>query len=541
MSDKSCLAMEISRKVALLLKDFCSQVHVSDIPTIEAVGCTSNKRRKHSADYRIFVGKPSHANLQPHLQRLVHELLSASALWTVPLRDCQIMSPVYLEFSLNRAAAYRSLFSFILDTREANDKQQKLGSGENVLIFVPHPDESFTGIRTEMLAAYASRCYADRNVGVTVYTSKPLHALRQHSFDNLITCDDGFQSGTHRNDVTSVTACRKFFDEGNMTFDLKSYVASEGIDVLGHTVYLGKVSIESPAFAIARQLAYILKNRCDTEFSTVLVVVPASKGFVTQQAGLLYTVMIPQDHQSKPQPTVLYLIHEGSYELSDCTFEDYLQQRRTFVTGAFHRPQADLLASTEGCSFEDESAVTSDNLQAAIEVLVETEVTYEFLSSKQNVKLKLCERLSHAEKGHYFSQYTLARIAAILDKYESSVKAGTYPALCRLEDVDFDLLCEESEWQLWHRLLLCWQVLQEPMPQTLPDSVKVEVNAHTLLRALEALCTEFSAYYSKVRVLVHPEPHLNATVFARIWLIRAVQKTVLCVLDRFGLKGLDRM
>lgn len=79
------------------------------------------------------------------------------------------------------------------------------------------------------------------------------------------------------------------------------------------------------------------------------------------------------------------------------------------------------------------------------------------------------------------------------------------------------------------------------MPQTLPGSVKVEVNAHTLFRALEALCTEFSAYYSKVRVLVHPEPHLNATVFARIWLIKAVQRTVLCVLNRFGLKGLDRM
>ncbi|KAH7956999.1 hypothetical protein HPB52_014162 [Rhipicephalus sanguineus] len=305
------------------------RVHVTDIPTIEAVGYTSRRRRKHSADYRVFVGRPSHASLQPHLERLVHELLSAT--------------------------------------------------------------------------------------------------------------------------------------------------------------------------------------------------------------------MLPGDQLNKLQPTVLYLIHEGTFELGDCSFDDYLEQRRTFVMGAFQRPQADPSASGGGCSFENESALTGNNLQAAINVLVETEVTYEFLSSKQNVKLKLCERLSHAEKGHYFSQYTLARIAAILDKYESSVKAGTYPALCLLEDVDFDLLCEEPEWLLWHRLLLCWQVLREPMPQTLPGSVKVEVNAHTLFRALEALCTEFSAYYSKVRVLVHPEPHLNATVFARIWLIKAVQRMVLCVLNRFGLKGLNRM
>uniref|UniRef100_L7M568 DALR anticodon binding domain-containing protein n=1 Tax=Rhipicephalus pulchellus TaxID=72859 RepID=L7M568_RHIPC len=529
--------MELSRTFALFLEDFCRGVHVTDIPPIEAVGCSSRKRRKPSVDYRVFVGKQCHSNLQPHLERLVRELLSASASWTVPLSTCRILSPQYLEVSLNRAAAYRSLFSFILGPQGTSCQQQERGAGANVLIFVPHSDESFTAIRTEMLAAYASRCYGDRNMGVNIYTSKPLHVLQRHAFHSVITCDQAFSSKTHGNDM--VTDYMKFFEEGG-AFDLKSYVASEGIDVSGHDLHLGKVSIESPAFVIARQLAHDLRNRSDTDSITVLVVAPACKSFVVQQAGLLCTTMLPRDQRNKkPQLTVLYLIHEGTFELCDRSFDDYLEQRRTFVMGAFQRPQADL-ASAGSCSF-DESAMTGDSLQAAIDVLVETEVTYEFLSSKQNVKLKLRERLSHAEKGHYFSQYTLARIAAILDKYESSVKAGTYPALCQLEDIDFDLLCEESEWLLWHRLLLCWQVLREPMPQTLPGSVKVEVNAHTLLRALEALCTEFSAYYSKVRVLVHPEPHLNATVFARIWLIKAVQRTVLCVLNRFGLKGLDRM
>ncbi|KAH8042683.1 hypothetical protein HPB51_025315 [Rhipicephalus microplus] len=296
-------AVEIARnREGLNDADFCGQVHVADIPPVEAIGSLAKGRRKPSADYRVFVGKPSHVNLQPHLERLVRELLTASASWTIPLSSCQIMSPRYLEISLNRAAAYRSLFSFILGPQRASGQQLERSGGESVLIFVPHADESFTGIRTEMLAAYASRCYGDRDVGVKIYTSKPSQCAA------------------------------------------------------------------APCFW-----------RC------------------------------------------------------------------------------------------------------------------------------------------------------------------TYPALCRLEDIDFGLLCEESEWLLWHRLLLCWQLLREPMPQTLPGSVKVEVNAHTLLRALEALCTEFSAYYSKVRVLVHPEPHLNAMVFARIWLIKVVQRTVLCVLNRFGLNGLDRM
>lgn len=525
--------MEACNAIATFLADFCRRVNVNDAPAVEAVGCALRKRRRMVADYRIFVGKPSCANLEPHLKGLVRELLAASVAWTVPVAKCEFVSPSrYVEVSLNRASAYRSLFDFIFEVSCAGGRQDYTG-GESVLIFVPCLDTSFTSVRTEQLAAFVTRRYVERCTGAVIYASKPFYTLTQWDSVCVVTCSGDCLLGTRESDLGCMALCSKFYDEKETTFDLKSYVISEGLDVMGYDACLGKVSIESQAFVIASQLAHALQSHCEAPPGVVLVVAPGCKSYVVQQAGLLCYLGLAEN-----KPQVLYLIHEGSVEPSDQSFDDYWQRRKVFVTEAFHRPQA--FCSPEDLTSADTPG-SGNRLQAAVNVLVATEVAYEFLSSKQNVKMKFAERLSHAEKGHYFCQYTLARIAAILDKYETAVKEGAYPALCPLPGVDFALLSEESEWLLWHRLCQCWQVLGEPTPVRLPSSVRVEVNAYSLLRALEELCSEFSAYYGKVRVLLHPEPHLNATVCARMWLIKAVQKTVLCMLKRFGLYALDRM
>uniref|UniRef100_A0A1E1X6F2 Putative arginyl-trna synthetase translation n=1 Tax=Amblyomma aureolatum TaxID=187763 RepID=A0A1E1X6F2_9ACAR len=521
--------MEASRAIAAFIADFCRRVNVNDAPAVEAVGRTLGKRM---ADYRVFVGK---SNLELHLKCLVRELLSASVAWTVPVAKCElVLSSRYVHVWLNRTSAYRSLLDFIFKMPSTEGRQQDYTGGESVLVFVPHLDASFTSVRTEQLAAFVARCYSERCTDVVIYSSKPFYT--QQSSASVLTCSaDCCLLGARESDVASVALGSKFYDEKDMTFDLRSYVISEDLDVMGYEyACLGKVSIQSQAFVIASQLAHALQRHCEAPPAVVIVVAPACKSFVVQQAGLLFQLEL-----AEKKPRLLHLIHEGSVEPADQSFNDYWHRRKAFVSEAFHRPQA--FCSPEDLTFADDCPGSGNRLQAAVNVLVETEVAYEFLSSKQNVKMKLAERLRHAENGHYFCQYTLARIAAILDKYESAVKEGVYPALCSLPDVDWARLSEESEWLLWHRLCQCWQVLGEPMPVRLPASVKVEVNAHSLLRALEGLCSEFSGYYGKVRVLLHPEPHLNATVCARMWLIKAVQKTVLRMLKRFGLCALNRM
>lgn len=525
--------MEACELISSFLKNFCSQVNVEDVPSVEVPDCMSKKRQR-TADYQIFVGKPTHARLQPHLKRLITELLSASAEWPIPIAKCELVSSQpYVEVTLSRAAAYRSLFSFIYTRAEAEERQQPDRERQNVLIFVPHLDDSFTSVRTEKLAAYAYRCCVAQGLRAIMYACRPFYASERSSSINIITCSQACNSTARRRDVETVVKRTTFYREKDTTFDLKSYMASQGLETSGYGFCAGNVHIESPAFETAGLLLHVLLDHCEAAPDFVLIVAPACRSFMVHQAGLLCGLSLLQGQpQSTCMTKMVYAIHEGTYERVGYSFTDYRQQKRKLVSEAFNRQQADA----------HERTVTGDELLAAVDVLVDTEVAYEFLSNKPNVKIRLKQRINNAGSGHYFPQYTAARIVAILGKYEAAVREGSYPPLCDWQGVDFSLLCGDPEWLLWHGMVACWRALREESTVLSPTGdIRAELRAHLLCQALEGLCGHFSTYYSKVRVLVQPEPHLAPLVAARTWLLKAVRETVLRVLCRLGLQALDSM
>lgn len=525
--------MHTCELISSYLKNFCSQVNVKDFPLVEVSDCMSRNRQR-TADYQIFIGKPTHAALKPHLKRLITELLSASAAWPVPIAKCELASSQpYVEVTLSRAAAYRSLFSSIFLRAETEKRQQPYPDRKNVLIFVPHLDDSFTSVRTEKLAAYAFRCCVAQEMHAVMYACSPFCALERSSSINIFTCCQECNVEARRNDMETFTKRTTFYSENDKTFDLKSYITSQGLETTGYGFCAGNVHIESAAFETAVLLLHVLLDHCETAPGFVLFVAPACKSFIVHQAGLLCEMRLSQGQpQSTGTTKMVYAAHEGTYERVGYSFIDYRQQKRMLVSEAFHRPQTGA----------HERSVTGDELKAAVDVLVETEVAYEFLSNKPNVKIKLKERINHAGSGHYFPQYTVSRIVAILGKFEAAVREGSYPPLCNWQDVDFGLLCGDSEWLLWHGMMACWRALREESSVLMPaGGIRAELKAHSLCQALEGLCGQFSTYYSKVRVLVQPEPHLACTVAARIWLLKAVRETVLQVLRRLGLEALDSM
>lgn len=526
--------MQACELISSFLKSFCSQANVEDIPSVEAPDCMSKKRQR-TADYKIFVGKPTHACLQPHLQQLISELLSASEEWPVPIAKCELASSQpYVEVTLNRAAAYRSLFGSVFPKARTEERQQPDPERKCVLIFVPHLDDSFTSVRTEKLAAYAFRCCVAQGMHAIMYACRPFCAPEGSSSINIIACSQECNSEARRNDVETAARRTTFYGEKDATFDLKSYIVSQSLETTGYGFCAGNVHIESQAFDVAGLLLHVLLDHCDTAPDYVFVVVPSCKSFMVHQAGLLCGLTMSQGQpQSTGTTKMVYTVHEGTHECVGYSLKDYRQRKRKLVNEAFSRQQGD----------SRERSVTGDELQVAVDVLVETEVACEFLSNKPNVKIKLKERINHSGSGHYFPQYTAARIVAILGKFEAAVKQGHYPPLCDWHDVDFRLLCGDPEWLLWHGLVACWRALQQESNVLGPtgDNIRAELRAHCLCQALEGLCGHFSAYYSKVRVLVQPEPHLAPTVAARIWLLKAVRETVLQVLRRLGLEALDSM
>lgn len=526
--------MEACELISSFLKNFCSQVNVDDIPSVEVPDCMSKKRQR-TADYQVFIGKPTHARLQPHLKHLITELLSASAEWPVPIAKCELASSQpYVEVTLSRAAAYRSLFSFIFPRAKTEERQLPYRERQNVLIFVPHLDDSFTSVRTEKLAAYAFRCCVAQGLHAIMYACRPFCTSERSSSLSIITCGPECNSKACRSDVETVVKRTTFYREKDTTFDLKSYMASQCLETTGYGFCAGNVHVESPSFETAGLLLHVLLDHCEAAPDVVLIVAPACRSFMVHQAGLLYRLSLLEGQpQSTGTTKMVYAIHEGTYECVGYSFTDYQQQKRKLLSEAFKREQVDAR----------ERSVTGHELLAAVDVLVETEVAYEFLSNKPNVKIKLKQRINNAGSGHCFPQYTAARIVAILGKYEAAVKEGSYPPLCDWRDVDFSLLCGDPEWLLWHGMVACWRALREESTVLAPtgDNIRAELRAHLLCQALEGLCGHFSTYYSKVRVLVQPEPHLAPTVAARTWLLKAVRETVLQVLRRLGLEALDSM
>ncbi|CAH1978035.1 unnamed protein product [Acanthoscelides obtectus] len=148
-------------------------------------------------------------------------------------------------------------------------------------------------------------------------------------------------------------------------------------------------------------------------------------------------------------------------------------------------------------------------------------VTIELLSNKPQKPMKITENNSQtANKGASFIFYNCARLATLLREFERRIAQNVYPALPAIDCVDFSLLDQQEEWEL---LYVC--IMQYPM--VLKDSVKdIEkgiFGPHNLIIFLSNLCSVFSVYYRRVRILTDAREHLHGVIHAKVYLLKALQ------------------
>ncbi|VEN54608.1 unnamed protein product [Callosobruchus maculatus] len=148
-------------------------------------------------------------------------------------------------------------------------------------------------------------------------------------------------------------------------------------------------------------------------------------------------------------------------------------------------------------------------------------VTIELLSNRLQKPIKIAENdLQTANKGASFIFYNCARLSTLLREFDRRITQNMYPELPSIEFVDFSLLDQQEEWEL-----LYVYIMQYPM--ILRDSVKdIEkgiFNPHNLVIFLSNLCSVFSVYYRRVRVLTDAREHLHGVIHAKIYLLKALQ------------------
>lgn len=141
-------------------------------------------------------------------------------------------------------------------------------------------------------------------------------------------------------------------------------------------------------------------------------------------------------------------------------------------------------------------------------------------------------------KGASFVLYNTARIATIIMKYNEKVSCGNYPSLPNIENVDFSQLYEEAEWELIYNFIFGY-------PQMIDDCLKCEtkfcIYPQVLCLFLSRLCQKFSVYYRRIKILTEGGDHLIAKMFARLYMLQALQVVLENALDILDITPVSRM
>lgn len=148
-------------------------------------------------------------------------------------------------------------------------------------------------------------------------------------------------------------------------------------------------------------------------------------------------------------------------------------------------------------------------------------VTIELLQNKphKNVKVSLND-LSSVNKGASFIFYNCARLSTLFKEFEKRVNDGIYPQLTSLHNVDFSLLNQPEEWELLYVYIMQYPFMIRSCIQDIDKGI---VNPHYLVSFLSNMCSVFSVYYRRIRILVAPKQHLIPTLNARIYLLRSLE------------------
>ncbi|CAG9859013.1 unnamed protein product [Phyllotreta striolata] len=155
------------------------------------------------------------------------------------------------------------------------------------------------------------------------------------------------------------------------------------------------------------------------------------------------------------------------------------------------------------------------------EKLGRASVTVEMLTNKPQKSIKISPHdLQSANKGPSFIFYNCARLAALFKEFNKRVERNEYPDLPKIDNMDFSLLNQPEEWELFYVYILQYPTV---INSCIKDIEKEIFNPQYLISFLSNLCSVFSVYYRRVRILTNPKEHMFSIIHARIYLLKALQ------------------
>ncbi|XP_044258548.1 DALR anticodon-binding domain-containing protein 3 isoform X2 [Tribolium madens] len=173
------------------------------------------------------------------------------------------------------------------------------------------------------------------------------------------------------------------------------------------------------------------------------------------------------------------------------------------------------------------------------EKLGKSSVVIEMLQNRLHKAIKITlNNLQATNKGPSFIFYNCARLSSLLKQFDERVANKLYPELPLLEKIDFSLLNQPEEWEIVYVYILQFPTV---VISTVCDIKSSSINLHNLIIFLSNLSSIFSVYYRRVKILINAKEHLLPTLFARIYLLKAVQQVFHTALKLLNIEPVKEM
>ncbi|XP_045166683.2 DALR anticodon-binding domain-containing protein 3-like [Mercenaria mercenaria] len=194
-------------------------------------------------------------------------------------------------------------------------------------------------------------------------------------------------------------------------------------------------------------------------------------------------------------------------------------------------------------------AVHGEGWAATLEALTAACIKFEMLSCvpRNTLKLDLSEEDMEgsglATSVGSFVMYNCARLATLFKHFEEEVECDTYPPLPPVSDVDFSMLREEAEWSLLFNYVYTFPELVEQTVDNVDncDTICAKIHTQKVCQMLSSLSRSLSSYYSRYHVLGEPRAQLLPTMYARLYLLKAVHQVMINGLASLGIQPLSQL
>jgi len=222
----------------------------------------------------------------------------------------------------------------------------------------------------------------------------------------------------------------------------------------------------------------------------------------------------------------------GRYVLADDLFEELKKQIREIMIAKF----------TEKGKTEDPTLfenVMNEVSSAAMKYALVS------LSCRSKINFSMKKVCDFEDSSAPFLLYNGTRFFSLFRKYEDGVKDKVYPPLPKsLDEINWDLLSEQFEWELFFEYILAFPTLIEHIacPEIPETPALPEFPVHLLCDFLISLVRHFSKYWSAVKILKeNPTKEEAATLYARLYLLKALQLVLNNGLQMLTMTPLQRM